>query len=487
MRYNIPTRPLAPDDATQMRLEHTSLRKRMLVGQWIMDLEDELARHLPADRRESWGPADLSSNPFEQITRQLAVLYNQTPVVTNSGGDIEALTGRNGYVTRAGLWPLMQRAQEFTIGLRECGVMVSVVPHHKGEYIGERGLQYRIVTPDNMLAYAHPDYPDKPVKVLEMRLRMDPISKEHKWIGDLYDISDLNAPVYGMYELNHDGTIGNDVSELYMGHEAMSGDAYPFRYASGEPFIPMTLYHAEKTGELFNAFDGSTSVYGSLNCGVLFSMWLHLVRDSAWSQKYILGAGIAGLNAMSGDNMARRAAIATDPSSILMLMSDPDAQGQPMVGTFEPPVSPNDLLEAITKYEVRVATSAGISPDSITRKNADPRSGYALSIDKAGQRAAQRKYAPTQRMGDEELLAKSAALANRYLGTSLPEDSYRIMYQSVGMSPDELKAQREDIIEKLKAGLISPIMAVQELNPDLDMQGAADLLRQIRRERAEFL
>jgi hypothetical protein len=61
------------------------------------------------------------------------------------------------------------------------------------------------------------------------------------------------------------------------------------------------------------------------------------------------------------------------------------------------------------------------------------------------------------------------------------------MYQSVGMSPDELKAQREDIIEKLKAGLISPIMAVQELNPDLDMQGAADLLRQIRRERAEFL
>ncbi|MGA0874706.1 MAG: hypothetical protein ACO3Q6_05650 [Ilumatobacteraceae bacterium] len=487
MRYNIPTRPLATDDATQMRLEHTALRKRMLVGQWILDLEDELARHLPADRRESWGPADLSSNPFEQITRQLAVLYNQAPVVTNNQGDIEQLTGRNGYVTKAGLWPLMQRGQEFTIGLRECGVMVTVVPHHKSEYIGERGLQYRIVTPDNMLAYAHPDYPDKPVKVLEMRLRLDPFTQEHKWIGDLYDITNLNEPKYGMYELNKDGTIGNDVSALYMGHDAMVGEAYPFRYGTGEPFIPMTLYHAEKTGELFNAFDGSTSVYGSLNCGVLFSMWLHLVRDSAWSQKYILGAGIAGLNAMSGDSTARRAAIATDPSSILMLMSDPDAQGQPMVGTFEPPVSPNDLLEAITKYEVRVATSAGVSPDSITRKNADPRSGYALSIDKAGQRAAQRKYAPTQRIGDEELLGKSAALANRYLGTSLPESGYRIMYQSVGMSPDELKAQREDIIEKLKAGLISPIMAVQELNPDLDMQGAADLLRQIRRERAEFL
>lgn len=116
MRYNIPTRPMAENDTTQMRIEHTALRKRMLTGQWILDLEDELSRHLPADRRESWGPADLSSNPFEQITRQLAVLYNASPVVTNSYGDIEKLTGREGYVTKAGLWPLMQRVQEFTIG-----------------------------------------------------------------------------------------------------------------------------------------------------------------------------------------------------------------------------------------------------------------------------------------------------------------------------------------------------------------------------------
>lgn len=484
MRYNIPTRPMAENDTTQMRIEHTALRKRMLTGQWILDLEDELSRHLPADRRESWGPADLSSNPFEQITRQLAVLYNASPVVTNSYGDIEQLTGREGYVTKAGLWPLMQRVQEFTIGLRECAVVCNVVPHHTGDYDGTRGLQYRIVTPDNLIARAHPDYPDKPTSVMEMRIRIDPISKEPHWIADIYDIT--GEPIYGMFVVNDDGSIGHDVSELYMGHAAMSGANYPFRYANGEPFIPITLYHAEKTGELFNAFDGSTTVYGSLNCGVLFSMWLHLVRDSAWSQKYILGAGIAGLNGM-GDGQARRAAIATDPSSILMLMSDPDAQGQPMVGTFNPPVSPNDLLEAIAKYEVRVATSAGVSADSVTRKNADPRSGYALALDKSAQRQAQRKYAPTQRMGDEELLSKSAALANRFLGATLPEKGYRIMYQSIGLSPEELTAQRNDIIEKLNAGLISPIMAIQELNPDLDMIGAAELLRQIRRERAEFL
>lgn len=486
MNNAIPTKPMAPNMVDQSRIEHSSMRHRMLNGQWEIDLEDELLRHLPPDRRESWGPSDLSSNPFEQITRQLAVLYNKPPIVTNTNGDIEPLVGRDGYVTRAGLWPLMQRVQQYTIGMRECGVIVQPVPHSNDSSM-MKGLQYRIVTPDMMLAESNPDFPDVPVKVMEYRLRKDPHDGKEKWIADVYDISNATNPLYGQFEIRADGTLGADVSNTYMGHDSMVGESYPFRYGDGRPFIPMTLYHAEKTGNLFNPFDGSTVVYGSLNCGVLFSMWLHLVRDSSWAQKYILGANVAGLNVMSGDTMARRASIATDPSSILMLVSDPDATGQPMIGTFTPPVAPNDMLEAIAKYEVRVATSAGVSPDSITRKNADPRSGYALSIDRSGQREAQAKFGPVMRMGDEELLAKSAALANRYLGVNVPESGYRVTYQSVGLSPDELKAQREDIMEKLKAGLISPIMAIQELNPDLDVAAAADLLTTIRRQRAEFL
>jgi hypothetical protein len=90
-------------------------------------------------------------------------------------------------------------------------------------------------------------------------------------------------------------------------------------------------------------------------------------------------------------------------------------------------------------------------------------------------------------MADEDLLAKSAALCNRYLGTNLPESGYRVSYQSLALGPEELKAQREDILAKLQAGLISPIDAIQTLNPDLDQTAAVELLQKIRRERAEFL
>ena len=84
-----PMKPLALNAGEQARWDHTGLRRRMILGAWEQDLEDELSRHLPPDRREAWGPSDMSSNPFEQITRQLAVLYHENPAVTNMNATLE--------------------------------------------------------------------------------------------------------------------------------------------------------------------------------------------------------------------------------------------------------------------------------------------------------------------------------------------------------------------------------------------------------------
>ena len=100
---------------------------------------------------------------------------------------------------------------------------------------------------------------------------------------------------------------------------------------------------------------------------------------------------------------------------------------------------------------------------------------------------AQKKYSSVFRMADESLMQKSAMLANRFLGTSLPEDGYRVAYQALPLSPEEIKSQREDITQKLSAGLISPITAMQMMYPDLDEQGAVMMLEKIRKERAQYL
>jgi hypothetical protein len=55
------------------------------------------------------------------------------------------------------------------------------------------------------------------------------------------------------------------------------------------------------------------------------------------------------------------------------------------------------------------------------------------------------------------------------------------------LTPDEVRAQREDIIAKMQASLISPVQAVMMMYEDMDQREAREYLLQIRRERAEFM
>jgi len=77
MMMNKPIKPLAESTEEQARWEHTGLRRRMILGMFEEDLEDELARHLPADRREAWGVADMSSNILSRKidVSQYGVIY----------------------------------------------------------------------------------------------------------------------------------------------------------------------------------------------------------------------------------------------------------------------------------------------------------------------------------------------------------------------------------------------------------------------------
>ena len=481
--YNtIPSKPIAPTNHDETRWNENALRKRLLTGEYFQDLEDELYRHLPTDRREAWGVADESSNPFEQVTRQLATLYHEQPQITNSEGDIQKLVGREGYVQKAGLFSLMQRFQQFTLGIRECIMRIDIAHTPTNQ----PGVNYRVVTPDFVYMEASQDMPDTPLLYMELRLREDE-KKELIWVYDYIDIRDENNPIFGMYKAESDGNIGKDMSELYMGHEAMKGESYPFRDSQNKPFLPLVLYHAQKTGYLWNSFDNRPLVSGTMTSMVLFSMFVHCVRDCSHPQRYIAGLQISGLSSLDTDLTSRRQSISTDPSSILVFHQDLDATSQPLIGQFQAGADPKELLEAIASYEYRVAVSAGISPSELTRTSSDPRSGYSLSVSRAGQREYSRAMAPIFRKYDEELLTKTAMLCNRYLNTNLPERGYRVHYQTLQLSPEELKAIREDVIQKMGAGLMSPLDAIKAMYPDLDETGAREKLLQIRRERAEFI
>ena len=478
---NVPPKPQAPNNVDERRWEHSALRRRLLTGLWEQDLEDELLRHLPTDRREALGPSDLSSCAIEQVTRQLAMLYHSEPNVTGDG-DISALVGRDGYVSKAGFFQLMQKVQQMTLGIREMFVRVDVAPHVPGEIARVPGLSFRAVTPDFVIAAASEDAPDIPLYYQELRLRMHPETGEPIWVWDILDIRNPNDPIFGMFEATPAGDIGADVSEMYMGHEAMRGEYYPYRSREGVPYLPVVLYHAEKTGQLFNAFDAAQLAYGSLTAAVLFSFYVHCVRDNSWPQKYVAGLHLSGLSQLEGDLTGRRSAISTDPSSILMFQTEPDMQGQPLIGSFTY-ADPAQLLDSISKYEYRVATAAGISSE-VLRQSGDPRSGYAISISRSSLREAQAQYAPSFRIADLQTIEITAKMLNAFTGTSYPESGYQIDYYELPKSPEELKAEREQRNDLMDRGLLSKIMAVMEMYPDYDRENAIQYLEQVKRDNA---
>ena len=476
--------PIYADGLTQRRIEHTSLRHRMLTGNWMQDLQDEIAQHIPASRQAAWGVPDMSSNIFKAAVQALCGLYVETPtigVTEATQGQAEGLIGRNGLVNQAGLWALMQRVQFFTLGLNECFVRVDV----NGD---TTGLLYRIVTPDFVDADSDASDPSNPHTIKEMRLRQNPETKEHEWTIDHLSIKDLSNPIYEVYTVGSNGQKQNDVTEMYLG-ASQSGAAYPYRDSEGTPFLPYSLYHAEVHGKLFDAYANREVVQGSLNASVLYTYFLHLSRDCSHPQRYLMGATLAGLDTFDNNLESRRNAIASDPASILIFAPDPDLQAgqQPQIGQYQAGGDVSEMLESITVYERRIAMYMGISGADVQKMtNGDPRSGVAIAISRSSMREAQRKYAPSFRRADEQTLAISAKIANRFMGTAYPETGYRVQYHAIPLSPQESKEQREHILSLLNAGLMSKIDAIRQLYPDLDETDAKRKLIQIQTDNLSF-
>jgi hypothetical protein len=447
---------------------------RMLLGRWEDDLENAVALHIDPTRQAAWGIPDLSSNIFRSVTKQLSVIYDRAPVVDHADGNDVGLELIKA-VDASGLWAMMPRFCAQVIGCREFYMAISATP--EGELI------YRPVAPNRIIALADAERPDVPVYIRELRLRSHPETGELIWTWHELDIRDAANPVERILNTDHAGKASRDLTVAYLGSER-SGEAYPYRDASGKPFIPGVLYHAEKTGHLWDAYEGSEVVFGSLNCSVYYSLWGHTLRDASWPQRYAIGAIPMGMGLEDGGNSSSRRAISTDPASILMFVAEGDLQ--PQLGQFAPGADIEKMLSAISSYEQRVAEFAGVSPADLQRLGGTARSGYAISITNSGKREAQRKFEPMFRASDIELLSTSAKLLNLMTGKTQPETGYTIRYQSIPLSEQERDGLRKDLIEKVQAGIMSKVDAYMELHQGMSRERAIDELERIRRESIAF-
>lgn len=475
----IPIPPLPHNPAELLRWQHSRLRRRMLYGAWREDLVQRIEWSIGSVRREAWGVPDLSSNVFRSAFSSLAVLYDRRPTVTHDNAQAAATVG--GLVSAAGLWPLMQRVQRDTLGMREMLIRADVAIAENGQ----PEVSFRPVYPDMVLAEADPSRPDVPVEIYELRLRHDKAGRP-RWTYDYLSVEPGEEPYYRVIAAGQNEH-GEDLSLEYLGVAGgLVGEAYPYRRTDGTVYLPYVLYHAAKTGMLFDPFEASELVEGSLNVAVLWTFWGHTVRQASWPQRYAIGVAAPGGSIEGEDSTTLRESIVPDPATVL-LFAPSDESMSPQIGQWEAGADPNTLQEAIGNYERRIAAFAGVSASDVMRVAGDPRSGFALAITKEAAREAQRRYEPVFRPVDEALMGIVAALVNSATGTALlPEYGYRVAYASLPPSAEERQSEREHVLGLIGAGLLDRVTAYQQLHPGTTRSDAEAALSEIAAVNARY-
>lgn len=460
----LPTRPNLPA-SEQKRGEHQALRTRLLTGHWAQDLEVALGKHISPDRRAAWGIPEVSRNPFRSLSTQVGgALYRESPTVV---GD-QALAN---LVQQAGLWPLMQRVSTDLVGLREALIRV--------DWSERGGLLFRPLAPDQVVVRAVPEAPDQPAAVEELQIRSHPETGKDVWCWEVLDITSLDRPIHQILsgDRKQDWTV-----EILGGPK--SGAQYQYRDSTGQPYLPVVMYHASRTGRLWDSWYGMECVLGSLTIGVLLTFWVHGVKDGSFATVLLVGGTIRGIE-ITSPGATRTQVISAEPGSIIEVA--PMEEGlQPSTVQLQPGFDPETLMRAIGMFEGGLAEYAGVSPADLVRTGADPRSGASLSISREGLRSAQASIEPQLRRGDIELLRVAAKVLNGATGSTYAESGYSIAYPSLPLSSDEIRGQREDLVAKVGLGLMSKVDAYLRLHPGLTREQAVIELQRIARENAQF-
>jgi hypothetical protein len=441
--------PIPTNPVEARRIEHSRLRGRILYSMHEADVRAKVLAAVGSTRAGAWGSPDMTSNPAWYVTSQLSVLYREIPEVAppTGGEDVAAA------VAEAGYWQLAQRVQRDTIGMNDCFVRVDIDQETGGP-------AFRLVPPHMVTITASPLAPSQPLAVSEW------ISDEDKWVKLVTD------PRKAIYMALDDA--GRDVSERVLGGQ-FCGDNYPW-IIEGKPVLPYVAYHAAESGYAMDPYSGREVFEGSLQLGVYYTFFGHILRNAAWGQRWILGAEPDSADL---DENGRRKETVTDPATILILRQMEESNGNAQVGQFSPSVDPDRVLAAIERRE-RAVVEMALSTVGVSRRESDVRSAASLAVSREAQRDAQRAYEPVFRRSDTRLLRLTSGLMGA------PMDGWRIHYRSIPRDPQEMQSEVDRMKSLLQAGLIDKVTAYQQLHPGLTRPEAEAILKQIAETNARF-
>lgn len=486
-----------PDD--RARIEHTRIRLLMLRGCWEQPLSEYLSLVWSQTRAAAQATTvDLSGNLVSAYARQLSQpgLYGTRPTIY---GPNPSLIGRGGLLDDA-MWPsFMQGVEYFARGAGCSAVVPSVRLTRQQHPTGP--ISFRRVDPDRLYIESIGSRPLEPTRLWEqVAYRVPrhgglPASMESArgrvincW--DYYDITDRDQPVYKV--LSPD--LKDDITEMAFAgvpgadpvpEGGYVGDAYRWRYTSGEPYIPHTFYRERATD--FWGIDFLRGAHrSSFTSARLASNALQVADNAAFGAAIGVNLDIPSAK-QTAYNGATLSTIELPPGSLVLAETVDGAQPAQIL-QLAAAANPRDMMAVVGSFEERAIAALGLQQDEVTRDLANPTSAAALSLRDGTRRQAQIQAASVFRSSDLELLRKVTAMLIRQgvegLEDGVVGQKYAIQYHPIEISGDAATAKREDVEWRVTRGFMSRVDGYMALNEGADRAAAIAALQQIAMDEA---
>jgi len=418
-------------------IEQTKLRERLLDGLWREDLVAALQRQLGNLRAEVTGNPDPSRNMATRIADTYGANYRPSPVIKGLPDDIVSLVGD--YSS-----PLViEWLEQQDMGRPLPSTLARLLAHNQrywlvcnssGVYVGWANGRpvVRVVKSSYLRGIEDASRPGTP-SVLGMR-RYRKIGPNVVETWSVWDLRDA-APTYRVYRGSMDtdefAELADDVT-TEVGDTPYSGDAYLRQWSmGGEPYIPVEVYHRHvPTIDLFDRDTGSELSQGALTVAVLWSFWLHCVRDASWPGRNIMGM-MPGSGVTKGNSKVME--IPDDPTIVHRWLPDKSSPVAPMHWQWEPGADPHRLYQAIQSYEKALELNwLGVDYSST--------GGDPLRVEEARRRQTLDDQSMVCREHDARVVGMIIAQTNRERGTSHSTDGHQLYYgDEVPLIPSRLR------------------------------------------------
>lgn len=455
-------RPEPPKSEAE-RIKHTALRDRILHDCWEDDARDTLAGTFSEEVRQYLPPPDISNNPGVSLCLQLAVLYEEPPVV----GTLDPTPLAPLHLDR--LWALMPRLDLWVNWLQEA--LIRVDPTTGG------APRARLVSPSDILvAVALPESPTRPAYIEELRWRETDAggAPTGEWTVEAWDVREPTAPRFTLFAYRDGQRI--DATAQYVPDLAEDWPAWA-RKADGSPVLPYVLYHRTVGTGLWDWRTSWGLVIGTLESAARWTSWNALARDCTFGLRYLADGEVMGVGTEAGARVARVSGM-----SLLQIRSS--GQTSARLETLPASASPSEMAIAYESRDASLAEHIGLTAADVHR-GSTAQSGYALVVSREGQRRAIRRRIPAAREGDLQMLALWAAVYNRTNGTTYPEDDgdWTIQYQAASLTVEERAARLALMKQEVEMGIRDPADLIMDRNPGMTREDAYEELRKIRRAR----